>query len=76
MWINYYRGVQYLLVAVSCLSHYLRVEPLKTKYADDETAETFKKLIKTRQSKLFWVDKGTEFKGEFKNLCDKLEIVK
>ena len=59
MWINYNRGVQYLLVAVHCLSCYLRVEPLKTKYAD-ETAETSKKMIKTKQPKIVWVDKGTD----------------
>ena len=35
------RGVRYLLVAADCLSRYLRVEPLKTKYAK-ETAEALK----------------------------------
>ena len=39
---KYNRGVRYLLVAVDCLSRYLRVEPLKTKYAK-ETTEAFKK---------------------------------
>ena len=39
---KYKRGVNYLLVAVDGLSRYLRVEPLKTKYAT-ETAEAFKK---------------------------------
>ena len=47
---KYNRGVQYLLVAVDCLSRYLRVEPLKTKYAK-ETTEAFKKMIKTKQPK-------------------------
>ena len=46
---KYNRGVQYLLVAVNCLSRYLRVEPLKTKYAE-ETTEAFKKMIKTKQN--------------------------
>ena len=71
---KYNRGVQYLLVAVDCLSRYLRVEPLKTKYAK-ETTEAFKKMIKTKPKKI-WVDKGTEFKGEFEKLCIKREIIK
>ena len=72
---KYNQGVRYLLVAVDCLSRYLRVEPLKTKYAK-ETTEAFKKMIKTKQPKKVWVDKGTEFKGEFEKLCTKQEIVK
>ena len=39
---KYYRNVKYLLVAVNCLSRYLRVEPLKTNYAT-ETPSAFKK---------------------------------
>ena len=49
---KYNRGVRYLLVAVDCLSRYLRVEPLKTKYAK-ETAQAFKKMIKHKQPKKF-----------------------
>ena len=56
---KYNRGVRYLLAAVNCLSRYLRVEPLKTKYAK-ETTEAFKKMIKTKQPKKVWVDKGTD----------------
>ena len=47
---KYNRSVKYLLVAVDCLSRYLRVEPLKTKYAT-ETASAFKKMIKTSNHK-------------------------
>ena len=72
---TYNRAVRYLLVSVNCLSRYLRVEPLKTKYAK-ETTEAFKKMIKTKQPKKVWVDKGTEFKGEFEKLCTKREIIK
>ena len=49
---KYNSGVKYLLIAVDCLSRYLRVEPLKTKYAT-ETAEAFKKMIKHKQPKKF-----------------------
>ena len=33
-------------------------------------------MIKTKQPKKVWVDKGTEFKGEFEKLCFKREIIK
>ena len=42
---KYNHKMKYLLVAVDCLSRYLRVELLKTKYAT-ETAEAFQKMIK------------------------------
>ena len=58
------RGVKYLLLAVVCLSRYLRVEPMKTKYAT-ETAQNFKKMIKHKQPEEVWVDDGTEFLGNF-----------
>ena len=72
---KYNRGVQYLRVAVDCLSRYLRVEPLKTKYAEG-TAEALRKKIKPKQPKKIWTDKGTEFQGEFEKLCTEREIVK
>ena len=70
---KYNRNIKYLLVAVDCLSRYLRVEPLKTKYAT-EAAEAFKKMIKSKQPEKVWVDDGTEFLGEFKQLCNKRGI--
>ena len=47
---KYNRNVKYLLVAVDCLSRYLRVEPIKTKYAM-ETASSFEKMIKKATTK-------------------------
>ena len=67
------KDVKYLLVAVDCLSRYLRVEPLKSKYATT-TADAFKKMIKHKQPKKVWVDAGTEFKGSFSTLCQKNDI--
>ena len=58
---------------MDCLSHYLRVEPLKSKYATT-TADAFKKMIKSKRPKKVWVDAGTEFKGSFSTLCQKKEI--
>ena len=66
-------GIKYLLIAVDCLSRYLRVEPLKSKYATT-TAEAFKRMIQHKQPKKVWVDAGTEFKGNFKTLCQRRNI--
>ena len=67
------KDVKYLLVAVDCLLRYLRVEPLKSKYATT-TADAFEKVIKSKRPKKVWVDAGTEFKGSFSTLCQKNEI--
>ena len=45
-------GVQYLLIAADCFSRYIRVEPLKSKFATT-SAEAFKQLIKLQQPKYF-----------------------
>ena len=58
---KYKRDFKYLLVAVDCMSRYLRVQPLKSKYAT-ATAKAFKKMIKIKQPKKLRVDKSTEFK--------------
>ena len=70
---KYNRKVKYLLVAVDCLSRYLRVEPLKTKYAT-ETASAFKNDKKNKQPQKVWVDHGTDFLGAFNTLCNKRKI--
>ena len=70
---KYNKNVKYLLVAVDCLSRYVRVQPLKTKFST-EVATAFKKMISKKQPQKAWVDKGTEFKGEFKKLCDQRGI--
>ena len=63
---KYNRGVRYLLVAVNCLSRYLRVEPLKTKYAK-ETTEAFKKLSKQNNQKKFGLTKAPSLKESSKS---------
>ena len=47
------KDVKYLLDAVDCLSRYLRVKPLKSKYATT-TADAFKKMIKNKQPGRCW----------------------
>ena len=44
------KDVKYLLVAVDCLSRYLRFEHLKSKYAT-RTADAIKKLIRNKRPK-------------------------
>ena len=66
---KYNNGIKYLLVAVDVLSRYLRVVPMRSKSAPD-TAKAFKKMIEKVKPQKIWSDKGTEFKGAFKVLCD------
>ena len=70
---KYNNGVKYLLVAVDVLSRFLRVEPMKTKSAADST-RAFKRMITKSIPEKIWSDKGSEFKGEFKQFCDSKNI--
>ena len=42
---------------------------MKSKSAE-ETARIFRKMIQKQMPQKTWTDKGTEFKGAFKKLCD------
>lgn len=70
---KYNDGVKYLMIAVDVLSRYLRVEKLKTKQAT-ETSTALKRMIKSKQPQKLWVDKGTEFKSSFSQLCQRKGI--
>ena len=70
---KYNRDVKYLLISVDCLSRYLRVEPMKTKYAT-EAAQAIKKMIKYKQPLKVWVGDGKEFLGAFVSLSEKRGI--
>lgn len=70
---KYNKNYKYLLVAVDVLSRYLRVVPLKNKSAE-EAARAFKQMIRVKKPEKVWTDKGTEFKGAFKQLCEKHQI--
>ena len=62
-------GVKYLLVRQGLFDRTVDAKGMKTKDSK-ETVKTFSKMI-TRNSrpKKFWVDRGTEFAGEFKKVC-------
>ena len=66
---DYNIGVKYLLVAVDALSRKLRVQPMRTKGAE-ETAKAFGRLITKTKPLKVWFDKGTEFKGAFKKFYE------
>ena len=65
--------VMYLLVAVDVLSRFLEVEPTKSKNAAD-TTRAFKRMTTKTFPEKVWSDKGTEFKGEFKQFCDSKNV--
>ena len=60
-------------MAVDVLSRYLGVQPIKALYAKD-AVEAFQKMIKRKQPEKLWIDKGSEFKGDFKKFCEKKGI--
>ena len=66
-------GVKYLLVDVDVLSQKLRVQPMRTKGAE-ETAKTFGRMIIKIKPLEVSSDKGTEFKGAFKKFCESKSI--
>ena len=67
------RDVIYSLIVVDCFLWYIRVVPLKTKYAT-ESAKTIQNMIKHMQPKKVWIDDGTKFLGALKTLCNKRGI--
>ena len=70
---KYNHGVKYLLVAVDVLSRKLRVEPMRSKYAE-ETANSFARMINKKKPQKVWSGKGTEFRGASERFCQSNEI--
>ena len=67
-------GVKYLLVCVDVFSRFVRVQPMKTKFAKEAKSALIKMMKNGHQPKKVWVDKGTEFEGCFKAFCKTLGI--
>ena len=62
-------GVKYLLVRQDLFDRTVDANGMKTKDSK-ETVRTFSKMIsKNKRPKKIWVDRGTEFAGEFKKFC-------
>ena len=70
---EYNRGLNYLFVAVDCLSRYLGVELLHSKYAT-KTTKAFKKMIRNKHSEKVWVDADKEFRGLTQALCNRKKL--
>ena len=68
------RNTRYLLVTVDKLSRFLRVQPMKDKYAST-TRRAFATMISKTKPKKVWTDDGKEFLGSFKTLCEQIDII-
>lgn len=68
--------VKYLLVTIDIFSRFVRVQPMKNKYAKTAKDALIKMITSERnqQPKKLWVDQGREFEGEFKAYCRDLGI--
>ncbi len=67
-------NVKYLMVCVDVFSRFIRVQPMKAKYASDAKSAFNKMLKNGHQPKKLWVDQGTEFQGVFKTFCKTVGI--
>ena len=68
------RNTRCLLVAVDTLSRFLRVQPMKDKYAST-TRRAFVTMISKTKPEKVWTDDGKEFLGSFKKLCEQKDII-
>ena len=67
------RNTRYLLVSVDTLSRFLRVQPMKDKYAST-TRRAFVLMTTKIKPEKVWTDEGKEFLGSFRNFCEQKEI--
>ena len=68
------RNTRYILVAVDTLSSFLRVQPMKDKYATTTRRAFATMRTKIRPEKV-WTDDGKEFLGSFKQFCEQKNII-
>ena len=62
-------GVKYLLVRQDLLDRTVDANGMKTKDSKETVRAFLTMITKKNRPKKIWVDKGTEFAGEFKKLC-------
>ena len=62
-------GVKYLLVRQNLFDRTVDAKRMRTKDSKETVRAFLSMITKKNRPKKFWVDKGTEFAGEFKNLC-------
>ena len=62
-------GVKYLLVRQDLFDRTVDAEGMKTKDSKETVRAFLTMITKKNRPKKTWVDKGTEFAGEFEKLC-------
>ena len=62
-------GVKYLLVRQDLFDRTVDAKGMKTKDSKENVRAFLTMITKKNRPKKIWVDKGTEFAGEFKKLC-------
>ena len=62
-------GVKYLLVRQDLFDRTVDAKVMKTKDSKETVRAFLIMITKKNQPKKIWVEKGTEFAGEFKKLC-------
>ena len=62
-------GVKYLLVRQDLFDRTVDAEGMKTKDSKETVRAFLTMITKKNRPKKFWVDKGTEFAGEFEKIC-------
>ena len=62
-------GVKYLLVRQDLFDGTVEAKRMKIKDSTETVRAFLTVITKKNRPKKNWVDKGTEFAGEFKNLC-------
>ena len=62
-------GIRYLLVRQDLFDRAVDAKGMKTKNSKETACVFLTMITKNNRSEKNWVDKGTEFAGEFKKLC-------
>ena len=62
-------GVKYLLVSQDLFDRTRDAKRMKTEESKETVREFLTMITKTYRPTKNWVDKGTDFAGEFKKLC-------
>ena len=62
-------GLKYLLVRQDLFGRTVDAKGMKTKDSKETVCAFFTMTTKMNRPKKIWVDKGTEFAGEFKKIC-------
>ena len=62
-------GVKYILIRQDLFDRTVDAKGMKSEDSKETNRAFLSMITKKNRPKKFWVDKGTEFAGEFKKLC-------